>query len=329
MLIINKNLLVVILVALIAALYQIDYESHRTITYFEIIDEHWLPSWMKNFLQDTMFFKWNLTFQNDLFDEKIITELIQFFQTHPSVTRIVAIGAGGGGVEPFLLQTFRDKYNYHHNITLTLTDLVPNIERWESVKSEFPELMIDYISEPIDATNLPVELNGVRFFSGMIHHFEPSLIREILQDCLEKSQSIVIIDGKSSFSQALIGPFRSAALSLLTPVYSIPKAIRSRNADANADGENLLKLMITKVQLIWMEFLRCLFTWTGILPFIQAHDMFVSNLRFYSQSDFQAIISSLSYPNDQKEFDFFYYFSNSSSLTLTIGTPKTPLTTPN
>ena len=145
----------------------------------------------------------------------------------------------------------------------------------------------------------------------------------------DKSQSIVIIDGKSSFSQALIGPFRSAALSFLTPVYSIPKAIRSRNVDANADGENSLKLMIAKVQVIWMEFLRCIFTWTGILPFIQAHDMFVSNLRFYSQSDFQAIISSLSYPNDQKEFDFFYYFSNSSSLTLTIGTPKTPLTTPN
>ena len=135
------------------------YPNGRIATYFEIIDEPWLPIRIKQYLQDTMFFRWKMTFEKQYVDKRITEILLTLFQNNIELNRIIAIGTGGGGMEPFLLQTFRNEYQYDRNITLTLTDLVPNPIEWNRVQQYFKDLPIDYVNYSVDATNMPHTLH--------------------------------------------------------------------------------------------------------------------------------------------------------------------------
>jgi hypothetical protein len=301
---------IALLIAVISYLKNI-YPNGRIATYFEIIDEPWIPVFMKQYLQDTMFFRWKIVFDSNLVDEKISSKLLELFQTNTQLNRIVAIGSGGGGVEPFILQSFHKTFGFNHTISLTLTDLVPNVREWKAVQSKFPDIDINYIDHSVDATNIPSSLNGVRLCSGMIHHFEPSLVRDILQDSVVKSQPIILIDGKAEFSQFFIGPPRSALLSLTSSIYHLRSTLIT---PANTPDEEKER----RYRLLHLELPRMLLTWSGILPFIQAHDYLASLLRFYGDHDMRAIIQTV--PN-REDYEWHYHY-DLPVLTMLVGVPK-------
>jgi hypothetical protein len=79
--------------------------------------------------------------------------------------------------------------------TLWLSDLYPNVERFEQMQAAHPDV-IRYIREPVDARKAPtnVEVPRVRTLFTSMHHFEPDEARAILADAAHSADGIAIFE---------------------------------------------------------------------------------------------------------------------------------------
>jgi hypothetical protein len=72
--------------------------------------------------------------------------------------------------------------------------------------------------EPVDATDVPASLDGVRTLFNAFHHFPPPVARAILADAVRKRRSIVIVEGVDHRGKGLLGmPLQLPAVLLCTP----------------------------------------------------------------------------------------------------------------
>ncbi len=78
-------------------------------------------------------------------------------------------------------------------VALTLTDLYPNIEAFQSAVGRLgPE--VEFQATPVDARRVPVELDGVRTMFTAFHHLPPIVARAVLADAASSGQAIAIFD---------------------------------------------------------------------------------------------------------------------------------------
>jgi hypothetical protein len=278
------------------------YPSRRLCTYFEIIDLLWLPTYIKHCLQDNMYIKWRIAFALGAIDVNII-QRVQGACVDGKEATFIALGAGGGGIEPFLLSHLRSVIP---NASLVMTDLVPNIPTWRKVQAEFGKT-VSWVETSVDGTNLPTHLSGIRILTGSLHHFSPPLVTRIFQDAVSRQQPIIVIDGVPTFLNLCTLPFNSFCLCCTITVYLLTQAITSARS-----ATELLRNLLAQLP-------RLLLTITCVLPLIQAHDMFVSVLRFYGESDMKGIIATM--PNSQ-QFTWSLYYPQSKNLSIVVGLPK-------
>jgi len=106
-------------------------------------------------------------------------------------------------------------------INIKLTDKYPNLDSIRRI-SDLSNSRIRYISDSIDATNVPEQLEGMRTIFEGFHHFKPEQARQILMDAQEKGRSIGVFDA------SLIPPFGiillvlSPIITLLTYLFATP-----------------------------------------------------------------------------------------------------------
>lgn len=150
----------------------------------EIEDQAWLPTSVRDALTDYLQFMTERT--------KPYSPIIPLLERAVELTeakRIIDLCSGGAGPW-FSLQT-----NLRHiaSIKVTLTDKFPNIKAFQRAQSLSNGTM-DFVSESVDATDVPADLDGFRTLFASFHHFRPSQARAILSDAAAKRQGIAVFE---------------------------------------------------------------------------------------------------------------------------------------
>lgn len=149
------------------------------------------------------------------------------------------------------------------NVKVTLTDKYPNpeaVNKWVSQEG------IEYLTEPVDAMNVPNHLQGMRTMFEGFHHFKPEQAQQILQDAIDKRVAIGIFEASLKSPQGPVIFVLSPLMTLLGYLFATP-FIQPRT---------------------WSRFL-----WTYLLPIVPlatCWDGLVSFLRVYSPKDLKALV---------------------------------------
>lgn len=124
-------------------------------------------------------------------------------------TEIVDLGSGSGGPVGLVVKELEER---GFKPSVTLTDLYPPdpAQLSSSISSS-----IRYWPEPVDATNVPAGLPGIRTMFASFHHFRPAAARGILRDAFEKQRAICIFEGTSRTPAAIATAFLIPLLVLL------------------------------------------------------------------------------------------------------------------
>jgi hypothetical protein len=151
-----------------------------------------------------------------------------------------------------------------HNLKLTLTDLYPNRELAKEINGS-KNANISYVTTSIDATNVPVELSGVRTMVCSFHHMNADTAKKILMDAKARRQPICIYEISDNSFPILFWwvalPFNFLTTFFITPF------VRP----------------LTLKQIIFTYLIP-------IIPFFFAWDGAVSNARTYTLNDLDLLI---------------------------------------
>jgi hypothetical protein len=174
---------------------------------------------------------------------------------------IVDLCSGGGG--PWLgLQSLVDANGSPPIVVLT--DLFPNQPAMERAHLR-TRGRVQFVDRSIDATEVPLDLPGLRTLFTAFHHFDPASARAVIQNAVDAEQGIAIFEQtQRSFSGLLF--------MLLLP---------------------LLALMATP---LLSPFRWSRLFWTYVIPAIPlvlCLDGVVSCLRTYTDDELQAMIDDL------------------------------------
>jgi len=97
------------------------------------------------------------------------------------------------------------------HVHLTLTDKFPNTTAFQRLSSQYPS-DIQYIVGPVDATNAPKNLVGLRTMFNAFHHFAKTSARLVLEGAVQARQPIGIFEIPER-SLLMMVPF------LFTPIF--------------------------------------------------------------------------------------------------------------
>ena len=227
----------------------------RRLHLFEIHDSVFCPEAIRNGLTDF------LEVSIDTFDTygAVRTHLMELLAAS-GVREVVDLCSGAGGpwvhwLKKGLIQA-----------RVTLTDKFPNVRSCSHLaQSGIPGL--SYHREPVDATQVPENLAGLRTIFTAFHHFRPESARAIIADAVAKRQPIGIFELTSrcplAFLAMLLSPL---GVWLLTP--RMPKL-------------GWRKLFLTYL--------------IPIIPFCVLVDGVASCFRTYSAEELAALVSDNTY----------------------------------
>ncbi len=220
----------------------------------EIEDQPWCPSFLRNAVTDYLAFVENLSpapyreFVEDLAEALAATD----------EPRIVDLCSGGGGPLPTLSRLLAEA---GQPVTVTLTDLHPNRDRFRRLVSEFDNFSSR--DEPVDARQVPRDLIGLRLLCESFHHFRPQDARAILQDAIDQGQPIALFELVARTPGSILGV-------LLSPPFVVLGALFLRPFS-------------------WRRVL--LSTLIPLIPFLILFDGIVSCLRIYSPRELDGLIA--------------------------------------
>jgi len=226
---------------------------------FEFEDQWWFPNVFREGITDYLQFAAN---KIDLY--KPVIPVIRRGLERSGSKRIIDICSGGGGGISKIFQYLRAEYD---DTKIVLTDKYPNLGAFRKI-SDSSNGAIDYIDKPVDAVEVPKELEGFRTQFVSFHHFKPAHAKKILEN--------------AAHSGAAIGIFEATERSLV----------------------NLIAMLFTPLVVMAavpfirpFSFSRILFTYLiPAIPFFTMWDGLVSVLRTYSVKELEKMTSSISAP---------------------------------
>jgi len=220
---------------------------------FEFEDQSWFPASLRNAMTAYL----ECTYSITPFPKAWAEQMAALLQAG-SVAQLVDLGSGSGGPVALVLDALAQQ---GLRVRAVLTDLYPpGNPRLGGFGSE-----IQYWPKPVDAANVPVELEGIRTMFASFHHFRPRLARKILSDAFARRRPICVFEATSRTPAAVL----SAAL---IPVLVLVLTPRIR-------------------PLSWTQ---VIFTYLiPILPLLMFWDGFVSQLRTYSVQELAQLTKDL------------------------------------
>ncbi|MCH8199598.1 MAG: hypothetical protein IIA54_05975 [Chloroflexi bacterium] len=227
---------------------------------FELEDLPWLPDSLRD--AGTDFLRTVMELAKPY--EQVIPRLAEAVRASGS-TSIVDLCSGGGGpiarVRKGLLEAGCD-------VPITMTDIYPNHAGFARTVQQAGD-GVSYVAEPVDAMNVPADLDGFRTLFTSFHHFAPQDATRILEDAVEHRRGIGIFEITE----------RKLAL-MLTVLITIPLA--------------LLAAPFVRP----FRWSRLLWTYLPpVLPLFVWWDGFASCFRSYTVGELQAMVDGLP-PND-------------------------------
>lgn len=150
---------------------------------------------------------------------------------------------------------------------MLMTDLLPHPEVWATLRDAHPGV-IDFVSESVDATNVPAALGAgrARVIINALHHFRPGLAGEIVRGACQDAPGVFIAEGfeRSPLRFAAFAPAGVASL-LVNPVL--------------APRHRLAKALLT-----WL---------TPIALLVSIWDGLVSTARVYTEAELREMVAPL------------------------------------
>lgn len=190
-----------------------------------------------------------------------VAPLLQRTLLATGATQIVDLCAGGGG--PWQTLGQRLKTHQGQPVPILLTDLYPPLD--SVAEKAATAVQLRWLTTPIDATQLPAGITGLRTLFTAFHHFPPHQARAILQDAVNAGQGIAIFEQTARTALALLFMYLLPWLALVAVPLSRP----------------------------WQ---RAHFFWTFVIPAIPLvlwFDGMVSCLRTYSEAELAAMVAQL------------------------------------
>ena len=175
----------------------------------ELEDLAWCPRAVRDGGTDWLGFIFNMTRMFSSVAPKIRGAL-----EATGTTNVLDLCSGGGG--PWL--TLERDLARSGPVHVQLSDLFPNVDAFASI-SDRSGGRLAFLETPIDATDVPADVDGVRTMFNAFHHFPPGAARSILADAVAKRRAIAVFDAVDHRALGLIGmPLQLPGIFLLTPL---------------------------------------------------------------------------------------------------------------
>ena len=170
---------------------------------FELEDMTWFPHTLRDLATDYLHFM-----ETRFALHKPVVPLLRAMLENSRTSCVVDLCSGGGGP---VLAIYEELAADEIHVHFTLTDKFPNTPAFQRLSSQYPS-DIQYIAGPVDATNVPKNLIGLRTMFNAFHHFGPRSARLVLESAVQARQPIGIFEIPER-SLLMMVPF------LFTPIF--------------------------------------------------------------------------------------------------------------
>jgi hypothetical protein len=249
----------------------------------EIEDQRWCPASIRDGGTDWLRFMADTSKAFDRIAPKLERALRSSTQA-----RVLDLCSGGGGPWLSLSKALP-------GIPVELSDLYPNLRAFETVAAN-SDGRIGFRKEPVNATDVPEELGGVRTLFNSFHHLPPELARAVLQDAVRKRQPIAIFEGMNHRGLGIASVLLQMPLIFLLTPFVRPWRWR--------------RLALTYL--------------LPAIPLLVLFDGTMSMLRLYMPDELRELVASLE-GADTYDWDVGRTFT----IIHLVGTPRSPSTQPN
>lgn len=252
---------------------------------FEFEDQAWFPALWRSFATDF------LQFSQTVVDQSVpLAEPFARLAEGAGARRFVDLCSGSSGPWSRLI---RHLSAAGCDLPVVLTDLHPTHAVFEREVARSGGRIVGHTG-PVDARDVPSDLEGVRTLLNGFHHFEPAVARAILQNAVDAGQPIAVAEFVARSPVAVLGVLFAALI--VTPLATL--AIRPFRSS------------------------RLFFTYVvPVVPLIVLWDGVVSCLRVYSPRELDALIAGLEAPGWRFEVTQLDNPKAPIPITLLVGAP--------
>jgi 2-polyprenyl-6-methoxyphenol hydroxylase-like FAD-dependent oxidoreductase len=227
---------------------------------FEFSDQDWLPAALRDGLTGYL-----QTLSRALGIHEHVAPLVEEALQDSGTDQVVDLCSGGGG--PIL----EIRKLLERRVPVVLTDKYPN----QRVFEQLAEHGVRGHTDPVDATAVDGTLSGMRTLINALHHFPPSVAKDVLADAAKRNEPIIVVELS-----------RRTALTVLATPLIIPSTL----------------LLMPLVRPICWEFLLSTYVFP-LLPLMIFWDGLVSNLRAYTVDELRAMTEGLGDEQYQWQID--------------------------
>ena len=152
--------------------------------WFELHDHRLYPGFLRDLLTDALEAIWNYT---NCY--RVIVPRLRLAMTEVGTHRIVDLCSGGGGPWIRLREQFVTAEGFE--VSVSLTDKYPNERAFTRLCAAQG---VETYPAPVDARQIPADLDGFRTIFSAFHHFSPDEARAILADAVMRQQGIAVFE---------------------------------------------------------------------------------------------------------------------------------------
>ncbi|MFD2201668.1 hypothetical protein [Shivajiella indica] len=228
----------------------------------EFEDLPWFPNWIRELMT-----RYIQTFHKILNTSDHLIPLVEKGLSFSSSSQILDLCSGSGGPMPDVLKNLKKKEK-HSNLKLFLSDLFPNQKAIKEINKKAIK-DIQYLEDPLDATQVDSKFTGLRTMVSGLHHMKPFLAKQVLRNAMESKEPILIFEISDNSAPIFLW-WLAIPVAFITSLFVTP-FVRP----------------MTWQQLVFTYLIP-------ILPLFIAWDGAVSNARTYTIGDMQKLVEDLS-----------------------------------
>src|SRR5512133_178013 len=167
----------------------------RRLHLFEFNDQPWLPQFMTAWMTRVL----NVCHEQSQ-DGRVWAVKVRELIEKSGQTRIVDLCSGGGGPVLQMAKVLREEHGI--DVHVTLTDFIPNLQSAAEINGTRKDVV--YITDSINATDVPNHLLGIRTAFSGLHHLRQKDARALLKNAFDNRQCIFLGETTTRSFQAIV-----------------------------------------------------------------------------------------------------------------------------
>jgi hypothetical protein len=254
---------------------------------FELEDQTWFPALIREYMTD---FLSHMGGWSKIPYQPFVERLAEAVR-RTGDERLVDLCSGGGG--PALVIARELQEQLARPVGLVLTDLYPSPSRQQHARAVLPS-WVQLEARPVDAQQVPEDLQGFRLVCNGFHHLKPDEARACLLDAVRQRRGVALVELAQRSAWSMLQIALGTATQLVVTPFIKP-----------------------------FRWSRLVYTYAlPLVPLCTLWDGMVSCLRVYDPDELQSLIAELP-PNDYHwQCGRLQVPKMPTKLTYLIGTPS-------